>query len=163
STISRNAEQVMSLSMAADGQHVLAEFYQPSASLPAGSQFPLSVFRVSDGARVLELGDELIPTFWGGFTFVPDGAHLYGARYTAGGVNGQLSLYDLDGGGAPVTWSLPSYLQLYGMSAGCPLVSDQTGAYRACSTCSGPTFAQGAGSGVLSHDGLFFAAHAEDD
>jgi hypothetical protein len=154
STIVHAGQKVFDLlTLSPDAQYLLAEFGSVGG---AGPDFPIGVFRTSDGGQIADLGGEFAYQggFWEGFLFPPNGHHLDGVLERNSPAFGQLLDFDLETGGSSSRLSGSGWAYLVGFSGDCPLMIDSNGSVmRSCGRCQPRQVATGSRNGLTSLDG----------
>jgi hypothetical protein len=139
-----------------DGRYVIAEFAAQSST---AADFPMAVFRTSDGAEVADLGSRFTfqgdPGAWSTFAFLPDGRRLEGDRFFQG--KDSIRQVDLETGTVSpelLVSRWPAWSSLVGVSGDCALVIDSSLTLsRSCGGCQPFPLASNTSSGLVSLDG----------
>jgi WD40 repeat protein len=153
STIDHADQPTFWLTLSPDARYVVGEF----ANLPASPDFPMAVFRTSDGAQVADLGSRYAfqGGSWSSFFFPPDGLRLYGSVHQNGAQDLTVVVQvDLETGAASSKLLVSGWVSLVGTSGDCPLIIDPSlTLVRACGGCQPLPLARNTGAGVVSLDG----------
>ncbi len=149
--------QIERVQLSPDGAHAIVNFYDASA---IGNEplFPLVLFQSNGNSPSIDLlkeapaGSSWVPTF----AFQPDGQTMLGLLMPKGTGGATIMSIQLSTGALSPELTFHGYTGLDGVSAGCPIVNSTatfSGAWRACGSCNGPTFAPGTAQGIVSLDG----------
>jgi len=157
SAIEHDHQLAFKLMLSPDGRYVIGEFYAPDVATVLN--FPMALFRTSDGAQVADLGDAFSYQggYWGTFVFLPDGRHLDAdlvRKYN------DIGLWEIDlqsGSVAPKSLS-DGAAPLVGTSGDCLLFRgpDPTTLVRSCGSCQPLVVARSTKGGLVSMDGGWY-------
>jgi WD40 repeat protein len=121
STIDHGDQSTAWLTLSPDARYVIGEFSDLTSP-----DYPMAVFRTSDGAQVADLGlrySSQAGVDWTSFAFLPDGPRLDGALMSSTTDTAVMQV-DLETGVMAPTLHLSGQALLVGMSGNCPLLLD---------------------------------------